>query len=173
MQNQTDTQAYKVVGVIADTHGALSQECFAALADCDVIIHAGDIGDLGIHRALKGLAPVIAVLGNNDFKEYGADVKRIAKTQIAGVRFLVAHYPHQVAVKAIRAELYEPGEPLPHVCIHGHTHVPSAVTGKDASPAQLILCPGSPTYPRKGSKPSIAKIVLNDGAVQEFWFEVV
>ena len=32
------------IGIISDTHGSLDPRAYAALADCDHIIHAGDIG---------------------------------------------------------------------------------------------------------------------------------
>ena len=63
-----------MVGVISDTHGVLDPRAFAALADCDVIIHAGDICGPGILEELRILAPVIAVLGNCDYPEYGRAV---------------------------------------------------------------------------------------------------
>ena len=74
------------IGVISDTHGRLADAAYAALADSDYIIHAGDIGGPAIIRELETLAPVYAVLGNNDFSEYG-DVGQIARPCIDGVRF--------------------------------------------------------------------------------------
>lgn len=161
------------VGVLSDTHGRLSDACFTALDDCALIIHAGDIGGSHILSMLEALSPVVAVLGNNDFEEYGKDVGRIAKCEIAGVRFFIAHYPEQVDLKRGGAKYFEPCEPLPQVCIHGHTHTPHKETGKLASPAEVVLCPGSASYPRGGSQPSIAKITLREGRVQEVWFEEV
>ena len=58
------------IGVISDTHGSLHQRAYEALADCDYIIHAGDICNPGIIRELETLAPVYAVLGINDYNEY-------------------------------------------------------------------------------------------------------
>ncbi|MFR5827936.1 MAG: metallophosphoesterase family protein [Adlercreutzia equolifaciens] len=54
------------IGIISDTHGTLDPRAYAALADCEHIIHAGDIGGVAILRELETLAPVTAVLGNND-----------------------------------------------------------------------------------------------------------
>lgn len=87
-----------VIGVISDTHGQLSEAAYAALADSDHIIHAGDIGGPAILHELETLAPVTAVLGNNDFDEYGQAVSRFAHPVIDGVRFLVAHYPRDVKI---------------------------------------------------------------------------
>jgi len=173
MNKQRDKHVTVVVGVLSDTHGRLSDACFSALADCALIIHAGDIGDPHIVSTLKTLSPVVAVLGNNDFEEYGKDVRQRAKCDLAGVRFFISHYPEQVDLKRRGATYFETCEPLPHVCIHGHTHIPHKETGKLASPADLLLCPGSASYPRGGSQPSIAKIILREGRVKDVWFEAV
>ena len=45
-----------VIGIISDTHGQLSEAAYAALADSDHIIHAGDIGNPPILRELETLA---------------------------------------------------------------------------------------------------------------------
>lgn len=160
-----------VVGVISDTHGRLSQGAYAALADCDHIIHAGDIGDPAILRELSTLAPVTAVLGNNDFPEYGEAVGRSARTRIDGVRFLVAHYPRDVRISAFGTGALAPGDPIPDVCIHGHTHVPKLEYGKEARPAQFVLCPGSASRPRGGNPPSIARIVIEGECVKTISIE--
>ena len=55
-----------LVGIISDTHGLLRPEAAAALAGADHIVHAGDIGGPEILAALRTIAPVTAVRGNND-----------------------------------------------------------------------------------------------------------
>lgn len=160
-----------LVGVISDTHGRLDVRAYQALADCDHIIHAGDICDPRIIRELETLAPVTAVLGNNDFAEYGSAVGRYAKPVIDGVRFLVAHYPEDVRISPFGSRALSKGEPIPHVCIHGHTHIPRLDYGKNARPAQFIVNPGSVTYPRGGSQPSIAKIAIENASVRAIRIE--
>ena len=161
----------KRIGIISDTHGVLPVEAYNALADCDFIIHAGDICDPAIVAELKTLAPVCAVLGNNDFNEYGAAVGRFARPRIEGVRFLVAHYPQDVRVTYAGSGALAPGDPLPDVCVHGHTHVPEIIVGKEARPASLIVCPGSPSRPRGGFHRSVAKVEVRDGKVLRAWVE--
>ncbi|MDO5358136.1 MAG: metallophosphoesterase family protein [Slackia faecicanis] len=156
-----------LVGILSDTHGVLPQAAFAELADCDFIVHAGDICDPGILAELETLAPVTAVLGNNDCREYGEAVGRFATPVIGGVRFLVTHTPDdlQRALRGCTSAL-QPGDPVPQVAVHGHTHVPRILRGKAASPASLVVCPGSVTRPRGGSAPSVAKMVVEGGAVK-------
>jgi len=163
--------ATALVGVISDTHGRLPDAAFAALADCDHIIHAGDIGGPGILRSLAALAPVYAVLGNNDAHEYPEDVRPVIRPVIEGVRFLVAHYPRDVRLAPAGEAGLGPGSPVPQACIHGHTHFPKILTGKEASPAQYIICPGSVTRPRQGSSPSVAKLALAKGRIEKAWLE--
>ena len=160
-----------LVGVISDTHRRLDSEAYAALADCDHIIHAGDIGSPSILRELQTLAPVTAVLGNNDFDEYGESVGRFARPEIDGVRFLVAHYPRDVRISVFGSGALAPGDPIPDVCIHGHTHVPKLEYGKEARPAQFVLCPGSASYPRGGNYRTIAKIEIEDQRVKSIRIE--
>lgn len=55
------------VALIADTHGFLDPRIMDAIAHCDRVVHAGDIGDDDILDALdRPTGPVIAVAGNND-----------------------------------------------------------------------------------------------------------
>ena len=129
-----------VIGLISDTHGRLPDEALAAMADVDHIIHAGDIGGPEILHALEALAPTTAVLGNNDFDEYGSRVGRFAHPVIDGVR-------------------------IPQVCVHGHTHVPELVYGPEARPASYVVCPGAPFRPRGGFPKCTGRMLVDDGRV--------
>lgn len=162
-----------LVGVVSDTHGRLDPRAFDALADCDAIIHAGDIGAPSVLRELEALAPVIAVLGNNDCDEYGTAVRRFASTSIDGVRFLVAHYPQDVRIGFSGSRAIAPGDPLPDVSVHGHTHVPRLETGSEARPASLLVCPGSAFRPRNGYPRCIAKIQVSSGRIMEARIETL
>ena len=153
------------IGIISDTHGRLDPRAYAALADADFIVHAGDIGDPSIVRELETLAPVAAVLGNNDFPEYGEGVGRFARPVVDGVRFLVSHYPRDVRVTAAGSAALAPGDPLPDICVHGHTHVPKLEWGKDVRPATLLICPGSAFRPRGGFPRAIAKLEVDAGRI--------
>jgi putative phosphoesterase len=54
------------VGLVSDTHGLIRPEALDALRDSDLIIHCGDVGDPAVLDALRTLAPVRAIRGNND-----------------------------------------------------------------------------------------------------------
>ena len=153
------------VGIVSDTHGRLSDTAFAALAESDVIIHAGDIGGPDILRALETLAPVHAVLGNNDFDEYGSHVQRFAHPVVDGVRFLVAHYPRDVRIGFNGCAGLAAGDPIPDVCVHGHTHVLKIVAGKEARPATYVVCPGAVFRPRGDFPRTVAFVEVDAGRV--------
>lgn len=173
------------VGIVSDTHGVLSRELLRALEGCDFIIHAGDIGDASILKRLETVAPVTAVLGNNDYDLFAPDVqrpdvrspaaqhpaaqrpavRRYAHPVIDGVRFLVAHRPNEVRLAGGRMGDLAPGDPLPDVCVHGHTHIPEIKTKGEAAPAKLIACPGSASFPRGGYPETIAMLEIEEGHV--------
>lgn len=154
-----------LVGVLSDTHGTLPLAACAELAEMDAIIHAGDIGGMEVYSELTSLAPTYAVLGNNDFAEYGSDVGRFARPVIDGVKFLVGHYPSAVTIGFNGCAGLSAGDPIPDICVHGHTHIPRLDFGAQARPASFILNPGSTTRPRGGNPPSLAKITIDDGRI--------
>ena len=152
-----------VIGLISDTHGRLPDEALAAMADVDHIIHAGDIGGPESLHAREALAPTTAVLGNNDFDEYGSRVGRFAQPVIDGVRFLVAHYPRDVQIGFNGCAGLAAGDPIPQVCVHGHTHVPVPVYGPDTRPASYVVCPGAPFRPHAGYPQHSGRLMVVDG----------
>lgn len=155
----------KRIGILSDTHGSLDPRAYNALADCDYIIHAGDIGGPAILRELETLAPVTAVLGNNDFDEYGSAVTHFAHPTIDGVKFLVGHKPGDVRIGFSGCAALAPGDPIPDVIIHGHTHIPELKSGPEARPAILYLCPGAVFRPRSDYGRTIAKMEVENGRI--------
>ena len=82
------------VGLISDTHGVLRSEAVEALRGSDFIIHAGDIGHMGIIEQLAELAPVSAVRGNND---NGAWAAHLHETEVLNVGDLFIYIVHDIA----------------------------------------------------------------------------
>jgi putative phosphoesterase len=144
------------IGIISDTHGHLPVAVYKAFEDVDHIIHAGDIGGRHILDELEMIAPVVAVLGNGDYPEDYFSVKKTASFTLGKKRFLVAHKPHQIMEALRGGEGLPPGLPLPHICVHGHTHIPR----NEYAGAVLILCPGSPVRPRGGSAATVMLLDL-------------
>jgi predicted phosphodiesterase len=48
----------KRIGVISDTHGLLREEARTRLEGCDLIVHAGDVGDPAVLKDLGRIAEV-------------------------------------------------------------------------------------------------------------------
>jgi putative phosphoesterase len=110
----------KRIGIISDTHGVVHPRVAEVFANVDHIVHAGDIGGEHVLRALRELAPVTAVLGNNDDGSEGLDVVR--KT-IGGIDFLVTHIlprPHKLRAEVAAALRKRPAD----VVVFGHSHLP-------------------------------------------------
>lgn len=143
-----------VVGVLSDTHGYLPPKAFRALADMspDLIVHAGDICGDDILPQLEMLAPVVAVLGNNDYPgEYGPRVTSRATFERMGVDFAVTHVPSRLGALTTR------------IAICGHTHVPKV----EQYGFTTVVNPGSTTRPRGPEGPTVARIVLEPGYVRQ------
>ena len=67
------TQTPTRVALLADTHGFLDNRVADCVAECDVAVHAGDIGGADILFALQPRDTVIAIRGNNDDAAHWAD----------------------------------------------------------------------------------------------------
>ena len=108
------------IGVISDTHGLLRPQALAALRGSDHIVHAGDIGDPWILAALREVAPLTAVRGNDDRAAWAADLPDRAETcTLGGVRIHVLHDMATLALDTL--------QPRPRVVIAGHSHKPMSV----------------------------------------------
>ena len=89
----------KRIDIISDTHGYLSPALLDELEGADLIIHAGDLTSEMDYEHLCTIAPVRAVLGNNDYyRDYGPDVDRLALFTYEGLKFAVAHYREDLPV---------------------------------------------------------------------------
>jgi len=94
------------IGLISDTHGLLRPAALAALDGCEWIVHAGDIGTPEILDALRRLAPVTAVRGNNDRGDWAEPLPHSLELELGSLRLFVvhqpAHLPADLAVRGIR-----------------------------------------------------------------------
>lgn len=138
------------IGIISDTHGLLRPEAISALYDCDTIIHAGDVGDLGILERLRRIAPVHAVQGNTD-KGKWTDTLPLTK----GVEF----HDHLIYVLHDIEQLdIDPAAAKVEMVVYGHSHKPWV----EKKNSVLYLNPGS-AGPRRFSLPvTLAKVIVNE-----------
>jgi len=155
----------RVIGVISDTHGLLRDEALEALEGSDLILHAGDVGDLAILRRLAEIAPVRAVRGNTDDGKTAAalpetDVVDLTSpnggvsTEGRGPLAYLLHGHREIDLDPVAAGF--------RVIIHGHTHEPSILDRGGV----LYFNPGS-AGPRRFDLPvSVGKLRVNGVEVE-------
>ena len=108
------------IGIISDTHGLLRPGVADLFANVDHILHAGDVGGEHVLRALRELAPVTYVGGNNDDGSDGLDIVRVT---LGGMRILLTHIlpkPEKPRAEVIASLKKQPAD----VVVFGHSHLP-------------------------------------------------
>jgi len=137
-----------VVGLISDTHGLLRDEALRALDGCDLIVHAGDVGNPEILEALKALAPLVAVRGNIDKGAWASALPVTAVAQAGPVAIYVLHDVHELDLDPAAARF--------QVVVSGHSHQPA----RREQSGVLFLNPGS-AGPRRFKLPvTVARLDL-------------
>src|SRR5207245_10063882 len=106
-----------LLGVISDTHGLVRPEALRALRGSDLIVHAGDIGGPEVLEALRTVAPVVAVRGNNDREPWAGRLKDTEILEVGDVRVHVLH--------SIRRLDLDPATARLRAVLSGHPHRPS------------------------------------------------
>jgi putative phosphoesterase len=100
-----------LVGIISDTHGYVDPRLEAAFAGVEAIVHAGDVGGEHVLAALRTIAPLHAVYGNNDERLGGLGLPFHADVELAGTAL---HVVHQLPDARPRAST--------RVLVFGHSH---------------------------------------------------
>jgi uncharacterized protein len=107
------------IGVISDTHGVVHPAVRDVFSNVDAIVHAGDIGGVHVLAALRALAPVTSVEGNND----DATGEEIVRTRLGTLRLLITHIlprPHKPAPRVVASLRDDPAD----IVVFGHSHLP-------------------------------------------------
>jgi hypothetical protein len=91
-------------------------EALEFLRGSDFIVHAGDIGHPGVLAALRALAPVTAVRGNNDRDDWA---RAIVETEVLRVDEVSIHVLHDLAELDL-----DPAAAGFRVVVSGHSHQP-------------------------------------------------
>jgi putative phosphoesterase len=128
------------VGLISDTHmpercAAFPPSLFDVLQGVDLLLHAGDVGELWVLERLSAIAPVVAVHGNDDTEDAQRELPYQQLVSIAGQRILLwhSHYPDPAEDKAKRAGPWQwiwtrqaewARRVEADVVVFGHAHVP-------------------------------------------------
>ena len=137
------------VGVISDTHGLVRPAAVAQLRGSDLIVHCGDIGDPAVLDALRDLAPVRAVRGNNDTGRWAADLPADDVVDLDGRALYVIHDLGELALEPAAAGFT--------AVLSGHSHRPLV----ERRNGVLFVNPGS-AGPKRFSLPiAVARLVLS------------
>lgn len=153
-------KAIKVVGVIADTHGLLPPASIKLLKGVDLIIHAGDVGNIEILNELKAIAPVVAVRGNMDMTEELSELPKTEAIEVGGFLLYVVHDIQKLDIA--------PAEAGFDAVIFGHLHYPSVAEKKGV----LFLNPGSVAQPRRNYPASMALLHIQVNSIKTQIIEV-
>ena len=143
-----------MVGVIADTHGLLRPQAFAALAGVQLILHAGDVGGAAVLAGLATIAPVDAVFGNVD-DPHDPSLARERAITLGGVTIHVSH-GHELGRPTAELVL---ARYRGDVVIFGHTHK-AVVLRKDG---RIACNPGAAGPRRFDLRPSVARLTITAG----------
>ena len=148
------------IGLISDTHDLLRPQAIEFLRGADHVIHGGDIGDRAILDALRGIAPVTAVRGNNDIAGWG----HLPTDTVVRFEEVIVYAVHDVK------DLHRRGPPpTVRVVVAGHSHQPSIVEREGV----LYVNPGS-AGPRRFRLPVTAgELIIKGAAVTARYVELV
>ncbi|MHB8627050.1 MAG: metallophosphoesterase family protein [Aggregatilineales bacterium] len=129
------------LGLISDTH--MPQRCAAlpgaltdVFCDVDLILHAGDVGELWVLDQLSAIAPVVAVHGNDETADAQRELPYQQMIVVGGQRILLCHthHPDRAAEMELRKDdTWQPKlarwqnfarKAGASVLVFGHTHIP-------------------------------------------------
>jgi hypothetical protein len=140
------------IGLISDTHGLVRPEALRALGGVERIIHAGDVGGAEVIEALRGIAPVDVVRGNNDKDPWGAQLPPWLALEFENVGIHVLHDLKEMDVEPAAAGF--------RVVVAGHSHKP-VVTERDGV---LFVNPGSAGPRRFGLPVTLGYLTVAAGS---------
>ncbi len=143
------------IGLISDTHMpqrcvALPNAVFDVLDDVDLILHAGDVGELWVLDHLSTIAPVVAVHGNDETEEAQRELPYQQLVTVAGQRVLLWHSHYQDRSEELASRGRSWHQILDRlaargrrsgasIVVFGHAHVPLTYQYGDV----LIVNPGA------------------------------
>ncbi|MBN1439135.1 MAG: metallophosphoesterase family protein [Anaerolineales bacterium] len=168
----------RTFGLISDTHYlerlfGFPQRLEAVWAGVDLILHAGDVGDLAALDELGRIAPVAAVCGNDEPEQTRRTLPAQQLIAATGHRILLwhSHFPDRSEEIRRRSDAW--GEKFHRIArrardagadiaVYGHTHVPMVCRFESV----LLVNPGaiaSGSYFTRQTVPSAGRLELAEG----------
>lgn len=139
------------LAILSDTHGLLRPEVVEHLKTADVILHGGDIHKSGIVDALRQIAPLYIVRGNND-KEWAAGIPHDLTVTLDNVTFYMVHNKKEVPENLSGV----------NVVVFGHSHK----YVQEEKDGVLWLNPGSCGPRRFHQEITMMMAMLADGKIR-------
>ena len=142
------------VAIIADTHlprggRRLPQRCVAVIADCEAVLHAGDIVTRGALRELEAIGPPVhAVHGNVDEPALRRALPVELTLSLGGHEVVVVH---DAGPTRGRLGRLHGRYPEAAAVVFGHSHMPA----HESLERFQIFNPGSPTERRRAPERSM------------------
>ncbi|MDR1865493.1 MAG: metallophosphatase family protein [Bacteroidales bacterium] len=110
------------IGILSDTHGWVEPKLFDFFASCDMLFHAGDLGNIATADALSAFKPLVAVHGNIDGQDVRAvypETQRMACEKVGILMTHIGGYPGRYDRKIYPMLRSNP----PKMFIAGHSHI--------------------------------------------------
>lgn len=154
----------KKIGIISDTHSSFDSKIALFLKDCDIVLHAGDIGNIETADAIASSLKLIAVHGNIDDHVVRSLYPEFMSITIEGVKILMTHiggYPRHYNHKAearIAAE-------RPKIFISGHSHILKVMNDIDYN--LLHINPGAAGMSGFHRVRTAVRLIVDDGNIKE------
>ena len=152
--------------ILSDTHLSEDADLPAAVtelaADCDGVIHAGDVTTPGALAKVRSLGPATVALGNMDHSALTGVLPELAEATVEGVKIGVIHGwgKPQGIVQRILPKVRDRGF---DVVVYGHSHMPD-ISGAEGI---LFINPGSATDRRWAAYRSVGILEVADGKVKD------
>ena len=147
--------------VISDTHlydNQIPNNILDIIADCDIIVHAGDFTSLECYKIFASTGKLKAVRGNSDDAKLKNLLPERIKFEVDGVKIGVVH-EGGLSITNTTAVRYLALEMEVDILIFGHIHRP-LIEKNDV----MLVCPGSPTSPRMAD-PTVVELIIENGSV--------
>ena len=150
-----------ILGILSDTHGYFHPNLVDDLDGVDLILHAGDIGDLAIVDGLEAVAPVKAVWGNIDGQEVRRRVPEHQRFEVEGLDVWMTHIAGRPGRWQGGMEEQLRANP-PDLLVCGHSHI-LRVERVEAFGGMLYVNPGAAGRQGFHKKKTALRLHLRDG----------
>lgn len=153
------------VGIVSDTHGYFHPALAEVLDGVDLILHAGDIGNLDVLDALEALAPTKAVWGNIDGWEIRQRLPEHQRLDIGGLDVWMTHIAgrpgrwQQGMGTKLRAD-------APDVLVCGHSHILRVERVKSLG-GMLFINPGAAGKQGMHREKTCLRLRIEDGTARD------